>query len=925
MISLNELYRRYGIGKSKANRLIELGKLKVVSQSKERPLYTYLSKESVETFIKEKSNFESTYILCKNVFKALGISNLLFYRYLENHEELNKHFTQEKDFFKIHELKENYYGVSDQRYFFKRNDWDTLQQHYITLIEAQNLVGQNDNSGFSSWIQRRPTLQIFYFSEKPRGARFVKKSLLLRTLETFKFKKSELKYDKSKYISFKDTRLILKLSETYFDKLLEEKTLIPIKNIGRALFFDIKLVQNLLTSQQQEYHRLSEDYMTLPQILLEYPNLNSNNLPTTKKIRKIDLPVLLSTIFKKESDQFALGKYLYLKDDVRKYYEFASTRSAVNSEALHTDPFSEYIRRLEIKKLKFSDQCVTTQALWNEYAAEFLRTRQGRAYSVIGEIWCLVRIAEALTQLLDKEIFTFSSKELNLLLLNNKQIGRRAREEIYQFLLFVHKVLMLKQTKSPFKHEALVNPRKLYRKKREKKIYNFSEYESFFKYVTDLNIHKRLATTAALKLTEESNTKKYHGYDSIWIYMLIHLNNAWRHSDCQNIPRISLEGTEIESLQWLLDNELSDEDVKKIIFRLKCSSMIVSKTHMDRNFFCASEVERPLATAVAICELRTAICNEHSQTIISGICNKNGKMLKHKSLISFFQNYCDKDSFSFSNRAMNRTVISLVQCVQAFYGATNDTEYLRILRSHVDIESTDIYIQIPQERMDIIALQLFDRDMFGHVPDVISKLLFGQPHSESLQTIRIREIKEKVGDIYKLEEMASFLNNIHDYNIQASRGFIEENTEYKDIVEKIIKEMSHEELQSMYQKILTRQLPGKEEHYQCLVSESLCKFPGRNCGECPLSIPHFYAISSLIERIFKKIQSIKISMSEQLPEAELTRMANWLQLDLELLVYTQVKYGKEEVAMFATGLNKQLQEIGYLYAYQTIKSNEVNI
>ncbi|MCW3792637.1 hypothetical protein OM416_13665 [Paenibacillus sp. LS1] len=925
MISLNELYRRHGIEKSKANRLIELGKIEVVSRSTERPFYTYLSEKSVEAFIEEKAGFESTYILCKDVFKSLGLSDLSFYKYLKNNKELNKLFTQENDFFKIHELQENYYGISTQRFFFKQDDWNNLQQHYITIPQAQYLVGQKDNSGFSSWLERRPTLQIFCFSKKNRRAKFLKKSLLLRTLKTFKVKISGPQYDKNRYMSFKDTRLILKLSETYFDKLLQEKTLVPAKNIGRALFFDIELVQNLITLQKREYHRLSEDYMTLPQILLEFPNLNSNNLPTTKKIRKIDLPVLLSTIFKKENDQFALGKYLYLKDDVRKYHEFFSAKSAIQSEAIHTDPFSEYTRRLEIKKITFTSQCIVTQVLWNEYAAEFLRSRQGRAYNVIGEIWCLVRVAEALTHLLDKEIFKFSAKELNLILLNNNRIGRRAREEIYQFLLFVHKVLMLKQSKSPFKPEALINPRKLHRKKREKKIYNFFEYESFFKYVTNLNIHKRLATTAAVKLIEKSNTKQYHGYDSIWLYMLIHLNNAWRHSDCQNIPRISLEGTEIKSLQWLLDNELSDGDVKKIIFRLKCSSMIVSKTHMDRNFFCASEVERPLATAVAICELRTAICNEHSQTIISGICNKNGKMLKHKSLISFFQNYCDKDSFSFSNRAMNRTVISLVQCVQAFYGATNDTEYLRILRSHVDIESTDIYNQIPQERMDIIALQLFDRDMFGHVPDVISKLLFGQPHSESLQTIRIREIKEKVGDIYKLEEMASFLNNIHDFNIQASRGFIEENTEYKDIVEKIIKEMSHDELQSMYQKILTRQLPGKEEHYQCLVSESLCKFPGRNCGECPLSIPHFYAISSLIERIFKKIQSIKISMSEQLPEAELTRMANWLQLDLELLVYTQVKYGKEEVAMFATGLNKQLQEIGYLYAYQTIKTNEVNI
>jgi len=924
MITLGELNRRHGIGKRKANRLIELGKLELVSRSTERPLRTYITKESVELFVNEKADFEKKFILCKDVFKILGISNLIFYNYLENREQLNANFNQEVNFFEIHELHENYYGIADQRHFFNRKDLEILLQDYLTLEEAQELVGQKDNSGFSSWLQRRPQIQVFCFAEKPRNARFVRKSTLLEVHRTWKPKRPGPQYDKEMYLTYTETQNTLQLSDRYFENLIKEKTLVPSKNIGRALFFEIEQVNYLVQQQELEYTRLSKDYMTYPQILIKYPDLNPNKLSVTKRIRKIELPALLSTIFKERNDHSSLGKYLYLKEDVNEYHNFVSVLNATHLEANYQDPFSEYNRRLQINNLVFSDKNKITEQLWNEYASEFIHSRQSRAYDVTGEIWCLIRVAEALTQMLDKEIYEYSAKELNLLFLNNLQIVRKAREELYQFLIFIDKLFLLRYSKSPFQLEVLINPRKLQRESREKKVYSYFEYEAFFNFVTNLDIHKKSAVSEAITLAEKKNSKKYSGYDSMWLYMLIHLNNTWRHSDCQLVPRISLEGTEIKNLQWLFDNDLSDADVKKIIFRLKCTPMIVSKTQVERNFFCASEVERPLATALAICELRTSAFNEDSFTIISGISNVNGKLLRSRALNAFFKDYQYKDTFTFSNRAMNRTVYSLVQCVQAFYANDKDTEYLRILRSHANIETTDIYNLIPQERMDVIALQLFDRDMFGHIPDTISNLLFGHPGTEIVQTKRIKDVKDNLGSIYKLEETAGFINNLKDYNIQASRAFIEQHIEYKDIIEKLMKEMSSEEVHSLYYKIVTHQLPSKEQHVQCIVSESQCKFPGRDCGGCPLSIPQFYAISSLVERIFIKIQSIENAILEQLPEAELTRMANWLELDLDLLKYAQKKYGKQEVAMFATGINKRLQKIGFLRAYQTIKLTEVN-
>ncbi|NRF93227.1 hypothetical protein HQN89_19840 [Paenibacillus frigoriresistens] len=923
MITLTALGKKYGMGKRKATRLIDLGKFKLIHQPAEDSLRVFVSEDSVKAFFDEKAEFEKNYILCKDVFQTFGFAGSTFYSYLESHKELNANFTQEHHFFSIHELPENYYGISDQRYFFKRKDLEILQSNYISLVQAQELIGMKDSSGSSTWLKRRPQIQIFSFSESGRNSRFVQKSTLLEVHKTFNPRLGR-RYDKDKYFSYKESQNTLQLSSEYFKKLIQEKKLIPSKSSRQLILFEKEHINELVTLQQLEYIRLSSNYMTYPQVLTEYPDINLRTLTATKKIRKMEIPALLSTLFKNENDQVGLGKYLYFKEDVKEYHKNTVIHNAINNEVTPTNPYHEYLRRLDILNFTFSDRCAITKELWNEFANEFLQSRQSRVYDVTNEIWCLTRIVEALTQLLDKEIFEYSAKELNLLLLNSNQIVRRAREELYRFLHFVHRVIMLRLSMSPYQLETLTNPRTLDRVNHEKKVYSYFEYESFFLYVTDLNTHKKKAVLQALNLAESKQFKQYTGYDSMWLYMLLHLNNAWRHIDCQHIPRISLEGIEIANLKSLYDNDLSDADVKKIIFRLKCTPMIVSKTQAERNLFCAPEVERPLATAVAICEMRTSAFNNDSPTIITGISNINGRMLKKRALKAFFQNYCDNDTFSFSNRAMNRTVISLVQCVQAFYGAEKDTEYMRVLRSHTDFETTDIYNQIPQERMDVISMQLFDRDMFGHIPDVFSNLLFGHPTSESVQTSRIKEVKDNIGSIYKLEETAGFLNTMHDFNIQASRNFIENHEEHKDIIKTLISEMSIEEVNTFYRKLIMRQLPSKQEHHQCLVSESQCKFPGRDCEGCPLSIPHFYAISSLVERLFNKLHSIEKALLEQLPEAELTRMANWLELDLDLLKYAQNKYGKQEIALFATGLNKKLQKIESLRAYQTIKRIEVD-
>lgn len=933
MITLSELERCYGIGNHRAKRLIDAGKLILIKEGgKGHP--TYVSRESANCFLKEQENFLENHIYAKQVLDELQIMNRnQIPKYLVEYDKLNKDFKLEPNFLRLVKLPENYYGIANQIYFFKKQDVIKLQKDYVNLVEARKIVGINDGSSFTKWLKIRPNIQIFSFGLL-RHQRFIRKDQLQNTITYNEQKKIEKQNEannrKNKYVNNSEAMNLLSLSKTYFDKVVNSGLLSPSSKPedNTILLYEKSEVLALVELQKEKYAELSELYYSKTDIEEIYPDLSIDSINKAERIKKIPLPPYLTPFFRKGIEKWDFtGKWLYLKTDVDKYHSDTQKRNAIFNEANYSIPFDEYKRRLSILRISFPVETKTTEKLWLEYVEEILRNSDGnQTYTTSNYVTILIRAAEGIVDNIEKEIFKYTSNQLNIKLLNNENIPRSSREYIFSYLVFVDKVISLKQqTKSSgrtkqkaFNIDRLINPRKLPRSSLETKKYSEDEYQLLFNYTIDIKLHKQKAIKDALDFIQgKKSTSSYKKYDSVWLYVLVHLNNAWRHSDCLQIPRISLVGTKVKNLEWLLQNDLSKDDVKKIIFRIKAADMSVSKTGEARNFFCSTKVEEAMATAIAICELRTRAINDLSDTIIYKINNKGTLAQGPKK--AFFKGLIKENkNFDFQNRAMNRTLLSLIAYIQSVSGNGEDSEYLRILRSHVDFESTNTYITISQERLDQIALQLFDRDMFGHIPDVLAELLFGKQNEEQKQTENIKLVKQEFGDIYKIEETAYFLNEIQGIKEQASQAFLTNHQEYKDIIESIIRDMSSEEAKSLFKRIITGQLPSKQKHYQCIVSETNCKFPGRNCDECPLSIPHFYALSSLVERIFKKATIIYKELEEELPEAELTRLANWIALDLDLLKDAQRKYGKHEIAMLATGINQKLKLINPIRPYQTI-------
>ncbi|MFE4039632.1 hypothetical protein [Priestia sp. YIM B13489] len=923
MISFYKLKADYGISNKRAKNLIKSGKLTVIKQIENN---TYISKGSLEDFLLEQESVLEQHVFYEEILKEFNLmhpGNL--YKYIKNYEHLNKHFEQEKDFMKIVQLPALYFNNPSSRItsYFRKRDVEIFRTEYITLVEARKIAKINDGSSFTKWLKRRPSIQIFSFGSL-RHQSFIRRDALEEGINKFQrsstYKSNFPPIEINGYMTQKQAIEKLKVSLTFFREIVAQGILTPTQlNKRNVHYFKEKEVLSLIQRRKKEYEQLSKSHYSKDEVKELFPDVNIDSINHATYVRKILLPSYLTPFYKNKSTG-GVGKWLYQKEDIIRYLEEKQRRDSLHNEGTMDAPIDEFRRRLNVLKVSFSESTPITEKLWFEYAFEVLKSNEGNQdYSIMNTIQALTRATELLVKYLKKEIFEYTSNQINLNLMNNNEVSRKARGYIYQYLIFLNKVFLMKNNfaKNIFNFNKIVNPLSLtHSKAHEKKVYTTEEYTSLFSFATNLEEHKNKAIDDVLRFIDSGfKIRNYNRYDSAWLYVLLHLNNAWRHSDCLHIPRISLAGTQIQDLHWLVENDLNDEDVKRIIFRIKAADMLVSKTGKTRNFFCAPKVERALATAIAICELRTQAYNDTSETIIYKV--NDGAQMAPKVKKEFFK-YFKIKNFDFQNRAMNRTLISLIARIQSETGDNNDSEYIRILRSHINFETTNIYIDIPQERMDEISLQLFDRDMFGHIADVLSNIVFGKTNIEAQQTKNIKNIKDNFGDIYKIEETALFLNSVQEVRNNASQEFLKSNKEYKDIIESIIKKMPHSEAKNLYNKVITGQMPSKKKHYQCIVSEDNCKFPGRDCETCPLSIPHFYALSSLIERIFNKVAQIEKSLLKDLPKAEKVRLANWLALDLQLLKHAQVKYGKQEIAMFATGINEKLKIINPIRQFQTI-------
>src|SRR5690606_33223477 len=169
----------------------------------------------------------------------------------------------------------------------------------------------------------------------------------------------------------------------------------------------------------------------------------------------------------------------------------------------------------------------------------------------------------------------------------------------------------------------------------------------------------------------------------------------------------------------------------------------------------------------------------------------------------------------------------------------NPIELIKFLRNHSDIETTNIYINIPEESLELINKQLFELGNFGFLYDGMSIVLsMEKERNKNSSNEKALMVKKVLMSLSITEQVSGFLNAL----------FKERN-----IALDLLSEMPLEDIRSKFTLLNLGLMPAKSDDFQCLISESDCPFGSRECQSCPISIPNIYTLNSIGRRINKKI------------------------------------------------------------------------
>lgn len=175
--------------------------------------------------------------------------------------------------------------------------------------------------------------------------------------------------------------------------------------------------------------------------------------------------------------------------------------------------------------------------------------------------------------------------------------------------------------------------------------------------------------------------------------------------------------------------------------------------------------------------------------------------------------------------------------------------------------------------------------------------MFGSTNNRQQRTEEIIAIKKSFGDIYNIESTAGFLNVIQ--------------TERKQVREMIFSMSLEEAIDYMF-KLDAQLLPSKEKNIQCLMGIENCIKPSMSCKNCSMSIPNFYALSSLGNSLISRIQEIK-KFHDKGALIEKKKITNLYYFEMDQWKRAIEIFGKDNAYKFIEGgsdtLKKEMKEI----------------
>lgn len=856
-------YGLYGNYK-KIEKLIDLGEI----DGKKINGVLYISTESIERYVEKVDRIRKDYITAKQFALEL----------IEDKSELAK-FSYISDVIQFAEkvgldvlvLEVPISGTNEQVFIGKKS-FQNYKRDYISITEAsKTFSGYSRLQSLKNAFVRRG-IQIVSFKEK-YNLQYIKRIDLER-----------LKLG----VSFPD--VLDKLGVTYatLRKVLKQNNMSSYMGRNQFKYLSKDNYEYLVQLQETTYKDVVDNYYTyddIERMLLKevgFKRVNSSDM----KYFSVDIPTIARI------HEFKDKYSIYRREDVDSYINQLKKEKQVyeviDSATSHYDTVLKNI--LELERISFCPTASITEDYWFQFAYKKLKNTKGSLQSNRKKIMTFLSATKVLVEMTRaKEIHEFNEEELNLAIFNDN-VPRTYQKELYSFIYNLNLTTEQNFNRRLFDMNKInYNGSEYIAKiKKEKEIYTVDQYLSLYRFVKDYETHKALCIEDVRNALVNNN--EYKKRDSLWLYILLHMNNGWRKTDVINFPRLvspvfdDLNLTDIESLEKL---QITIEDANKIVKYYQIQWFQHNKNGQKATFHCSSELIIPMAYAILICEFRCRHIDITEQSSLIKFYSKNNH-IKDSVYSTFLTG--DMKGFKFESRKMNRTVLTLTSAVIRQRLNNDPIQIARHLRGHTTAETTNIYIQVPQEHLDFIAEQLFDTGYFGYIYDQVGTLLAGEtPQTRLEQTQRAVALRELLGDVVKLEDMSSYLQHL---------------SREREDLGRYLEDFSKEEIQEKVAMINMGLFPAKEKCYQCFFSDCIAK--SKDCNRCPFSIPHFYSLSVICERIQRNIKKyLLITNQEGTPEGEKIKLFNLVISDYDKILSAQQKFGTEIIEMF---LNNHFKE-----------------
>ncbi|OFD66065.1 hypothetical protein BWGOE6_03900 [Bacillus mycoides] len=669
-------------------------------------------------------------------------------------------------------------------------------------------------------------------------------------------------------ISEKDLIVQLGYSKKQFDENKENFRILKLEH-GNINYYLLEDCSNLLKKLYEEQNNLLSLNYTYVEVITKVPST-----ALYKNIEKFQIPPHL------RFGRLKKLRIVYPKNVIDNYLKPLKVPNLIgqykNGLEHTTLPDKSFLKIVEELDLYFSNLVKDTEVEWHNFVSKKLLSSNGNIKTIKRLFVRFIKITELLqSTLISKEIMDMTSNEINFVFLNNK-VPSTYRETLYGFfnhllLRFSNCKYLISELNNPYveKNERLANS------KHNKKIYSINEFLTLLDYVKDIKFHKDNAIS-------EYKTKSIDGtkgnYESIWLYVMLHLNNGWRSTDLiEKIPRIPLS-IPVQDYKSFENHNLTLEEATKIIWELTSNLMNVyhNKNGKKAFFFISEDMIVPVANAIVLCELKAQLINSKRNNLLDlGNSNELTTSMHDK----FFKNF-PINNFKFKSLMANSTFITFVNSILKQKTNRNPLEITKFIRNHDSLDTTNRYVHVNEEHLNKISKQLFDKGYFGYTYDYLEQIVIGESQNNSMENNEKNLLSTVFGDIYKIENLSITLNTIE---------------EQKKPLYEFVKSLSEEQKREVLDLINMNQLPAKETFWQCILGD--CLYLDRKCNSCPFAIPHFYVLTKTVynlNNLIPKLEKIKnISY-----KGERVRLANLLYKNLSLISTAKKQFGENVLSSF---------------------------